>query len=240
MPLLSRVRFRPALIPTVFAISGLAVLLGLGSWQLARLEWKTALIAEFESRAHSQPLPLASIANSNPPRFQRITAQGSWLHDKEVHLTGRVFEGNAGYHIITPFQLNDGRIVLVNRGWVPEALREADTRRHTLIQTTTLEAIIRAPQPKPWLVPDNMPESRDWFTLNIADIRQYHRLGGTLITSFTLDAIRHGRGLPIGSGIDTNLRNAHLQYALTWYGLAAALLGVYLAWHIQQGRLGWR
>lgn len=237
----SRLSFRPAPIPTLCAISGLAILLTLGTWQVHRLEWKSALIAEFHAAAHAPAIPLTSIADTQPPpRFQRVVAQGTWLHDKETQLTGRVFDGNAGYHIITPFRLTDGRIVLVNRGWVPEEFRLPQSRPHTLIQTDSIEAIIRLPQPKPRLVPENQPQVNDWFTLNIADISRHHQLGDQVITAFTLDAIRKGRGIPIGSAVQANLRNNHLQYALTWYGLALVLASIYLIWHAQNGRLTWR
>ena len=242
----TRLTFRPALGATIFTAIGTAILLALGGWQLARLDWKTDLIAEFTARAHSRPLPISAIDPSAPPRFQRVTAQGQWLHAYEVQLTGRVFDGTPGYHIITPFRLGDGRLVLVNRGWVPEDLRLPQSRRQTLSADTNLhlDAILRLPQTKPWLVPANMPASNDWFTLLIPDLQrhitQQGGAGNQLITSFSLEAIRHGRGLPIGSRVDADigrLRNNHLQYALTWFGLAVALLAVYFVWHKQQGRL---
>ncbi|MCG8625982.1 MAG: SURF1 family protein [Proteobacteria bacterium] len=241
----SRLSFRPAPIPTFCTLCCLAILIALGTWQLQRLEWKSALIIEFEARAHTTAIPLSTVAHSQPPpRFQRVTAHGTWLHDKETQLTGRVFDGNAGYHIITPFRLTDGRpdgnIVLVNRGWVPERFRTPQSRPHTLTQSETIEAIIRLPQTKPWLVPDNMPHANDWFTLTIADISRHHQLGNQVITGFTLDAVRAGRGIPIGSAAHANLRNNHLQYALTWYGLALVLGGIYFVWHAQNGRFVWR
>ena len=233
--------FRPALWMTICSVIALVILIALGSWQMYRMQWKAGLIAEFETRAHAAPQDVMAIDVESPVRYQRVQVAGTWLHQHEVQLIGRTFEGTAGYHVITPLMLNDGRMVMINRGWVSQDYRMPDSRPFT--QTSdpvTFEGIIRLPAQKGYFVPENNLEKDDWFTLSIGDIARYRSLDDTLITSFTVDALR-GDGahkLPIGAAVDIALPNNHLQYALTWYGLALGLIGVYFAWHRSAGRLG--
>ena len=155
-------------------------------------------------------------------------------------MTGRTFEGNAGFHIVTPFTLDDGRMILVNRGWVSESYRDPAKRSFTLVEgETQIEAIIRFPNKKGYFVPENDPENGFWFTLVPAQIVSHLQLDGQAETGIYAAALRTSDEirLPIGARTETNLRNSHLGYAITWYGIACALIGVYLAFHFQAGRL---
>ena len=127
-------QFRPLLWPTLFALPALLVLLWLGTWQVQRLEWKNQLIEDFESRATAAPVDLPSGDVGPEMEFRRLALTGSYDHDREVFMTGRTYEGNAGFHIVTPFTLTDGRTVLINRGWVSESYREQDKREFTLVE----------------------------------------------------------------------------------------------------------
>ena len=85
---------------------------------------------------------------------------GMYDHDREVFMTGRTYEGNAGFHIVTPFTLTDGRTVLINRGWVSESYREQDKREFTLVEgEVTVAAILRFPGKRGYFVPENEPEN---------------------------------------------------------------------------------
>lgn len=232
--------FRPALWMTVAAVPALLILLWLGTWQVMRMQWKDALIADFTSRAMAEAIdpPANDLAASL--QFRRMIAEGRWMHDAEVQLIGRTFEGTAGYHVITPMQLQDGRILLINRGWVAEDYREPSARPSTLTEgEVKVEAILRLPVRKGRFVPENAPGKNDWFTLSIPDIAAHHQLGDKLITSYTADALRPEGPyvLPIGAAVEIDIPNDHWHYAMTWYGLALGLIGVYASWHHQAGRL---
>jgi surfeit locus 1 family protein len=156
-------------------------------------------------------------------------------------MTGRTYEGNAGFHIVTPFILEDGRTVLVNRGWVSESYRDPSKRAFSLVEgQTTVEAILRLPGKKGYFVPENDPAGGFWFTLVPEQIVAHLGLGDGAVTDYYAAAIRTSDvvSLPIAARTKLNLRNSHLSYAITWYGIALALLGVYLAFHHQAGRLG--
>ena len=159
---------------------------------------------------------------------------------KETFLTGRTYEGNAGFHVVTPLLLEDGRIILVNRGWVSEDYRDPAKRAFSQITgQTSVIGILRRPGVKGFFVPENEPENGFWFTLVPGEINQHLGLGDAAIDQFYADALRTSDvvTLPIAARTKLNLRNAHLSYAVTWYGIALALIGVYLAFHYQAGRL---
>ena len=233
-------KLRPLFWPTAVALPALLVLLWLGTWQVQRLEWKNNLIANFESRATAAPIDLPTAPVDGDMEFRRLALTGSFDHSQEVFMTGRTYEGNAGFHIVTPFTLTDGRVVLVNRGWVSESYREQSKRPFTLTEgETTIAAILRFPGKKGYFVPENEPENGFWFTLVPEQIVGHLGLQDVAETTFYAATVRTSDKikLPIAARTKTNLRNSHLGYAVTWYGIACALIGVYLAFHYQAGRL---
>jgi surfeit locus 1 family protein len=233
--------FRPFLWLTVVTLPALLVLVGLGTWQLGRLQWKNNLIDSFEARVAAPPVAVpASGAAINPIEFRQLDLTGRFLHDKEIFLTGRTYEGNAGFHVVTPFELADGRLILINRGWVSEGYKDPAKRAFSRVDgPTTVAGILRKPGQKGYFVPENEPAKGFWFTLVPAEINAHLGLGAAAINSFYADVIRTSAvvTLPIAAKTELNLRNAHLSYALTWYGIALALIGVYIAFHMQAGRL---
>lgn len=232
--------FRPSLWMTVFAIPSLLILLYLGTWQMMRMYWKEALIENFINRATATAIAPPVTDQAEDFQYQRMQVNGVWMHHAEVQLIGRTFEGTAGYHVITPMRLDDGRILMMNRGWVAQDYRRPETRPSTLVAgQVTVDAILRLKRQKGYFVPDNNPEQDDWFTLNIDDIIKHHDLGDQVITAYSADVLRQPGPyvLPIGAAVEIDIPNNHWQYALTWYGIALGLIGVYLSWHMQAGRL---
>ena len=168
-------RFRPFLWLTIVSLPALLVLVGLGSWQLQRLQWKNDLIASFESRAAAAAIAVpAADVGLEDVEFRRLALVGTFQHHKEVFLTGRTYEGNAGFHIVTPFQLDDGRIILINRGWVSEDYRDPAKRAFSQITgLVTVAGILRRPGVKGYFVPENEPDNGFWFTLVPSQINQH-------------------------------------------------------------------
>jgi surfeit locus 1 family protein len=233
-------KFRPLLWPTFFALPALIILLALGTWQVQRLEWKNQLIHDFETRATADPIELPVGAIAPEMEFRRLSLTGEFDHDREIFLTGRTYEGNAGFHIVTPFRLTDGRIILINRGWVSESYRDPAKRGFTLVEgETNIAAILRFPGKKGYFVPENEPDNGFWFTLVPAQMVAHLGLGVAAESDIYAAALRTSEkiSLPIGAKTETNLRNSHLGYAITWYGIACALIGVYAVFHHQSGRL---
>ena len=233
-------QFRPLLLPTLVTIPALIILIMLGTWQVQRLTWKTALIEQYTARSQSTPISLTELATPlTSAEFQRVRLSGEFAHDQEIFLTGRTYEGNAGFHVVTPFTDQSGRQILVNRGWVSEAYRDPAMRAFSVTDDIwTFDGIVRLPQRKGYFVPENEPDNGFWFTLKPDEIAAH--LGGENIeTAYYIDAVRGDEviTLPIAAELKIEVSNAHLNYAMTWYGLALALLGVYFAYHHGQGRL---
>ena len=230
--------FRPLLWPTLVAIPALLVLLMLGTWQVQRLHWKTALIEEFKARSTAEAIyPDFTDA---PIEFQRVEILGRFRHDETVYLTGRTYEGNAGFHIVTAFESTKGDVFLVNRGWVSEAYREPEKRPFTMSEDElVLDGIVRLPQRQGQFVPDNEPERGFWFTMKPDEVASFLGLGEAQ-QSYYIDAVRREGEkikLPIAAEVKIEVRNSHLNYAVTWYGIALSLIGVYFAYHYSNGRL---
>ncbi len=232
--------FRPLLWPTIISLPALIILIMLGSWQVQRLAEKTTLIADFTARTAAVPIPLPlGEIDLGTLQFQRVFARGKFRHDQEIYLNGRTYEGNAGFHVVTPFVTLEGTEILVNRGWVPESYREPSSRPFSIkAEETVLNGIIRRPQRKGYFVPENEPQRGFWFTMKPDEIAAYLQ-ADDMIVGYYVDAVREGEviTLPIAAVIRIDVPNAHLNYALTWYGLALALLGVYGAYHVSHGRL---
>lgn len=231
--------FRPRLWPTLFTVPAVLMMLGLGFWQLDRLAWKSALIDSFESRVSQPPVPPpATIEDIDEWRFRHVRATGRFLHDREIHLTGRPFEGNSGFHVLTPLVIEGGPTVLVNRGWVPMDRRRPESRPETLpAGEVTVDGIIQQAGRKGYFVPENEPGREIWFTVQIDEMAAH--LGVGPLADYYIDALRPHRRpseLPVGAVAEINVRNEHLQYAATWFLLAATLIVVYVVWHRQTAR----
>lgn len=230
--------FRPLFWPTFFAIPALLILLMLGTWQVNRLTWKTALIEEFQTRSQAEAIYPAF--EGPAIEFQRVALAGRFLHDKTIYLTGRTYEGNAGFHVVTAFQSVAGDVFLVNRGWVSEGYREPEKRPFSMTtDEITLDGIVRLSQRQGYFVPDNEPEAGFWFTMKPEEVARYLEMEQAQ-TGYYIDVVRQPDTeltLPIAAEVKIEVRNSHLNYAVTWYGIALSLIGVYFAYHHSMGRL---
>lgn len=233
-------RFRPTFWPTVVTVLALLTLLGLGTWQLQRLAWKTALMDEIRSRQAMEPMPLpATIADPPALRFRKVSVQGTFDHGREIHLFAHTKRGNLGYQVITPLQQADGTWVLVNRGWVPDARKDAATRAEGQVAgPVSITGTARPTWNRHMFLPDNNAATNHWFFGDIPAMAAH--LGLSVAPVFVeADATPNPGGLPLGGQTPTdNISNNHLQYALTWYMLAVALVGVYFVYHWRHDEAG--
>lgn len=152
MPLL---KTRPSLAMKISAGLSLVILLGLGSWQVDRLFWKQNLIESRQEQAHMAPIKVPTDTTLDPAMaFRAAYAEGVYLNDQEKYLMARTRRGNVGFQLITPLEQPDGRIILVNRGWVPQDYREPETRPESLIEgPVRVSGVLRLPKQKHWAQP---------------------------------------------------------------------------------------
>jgi surfeit locus 1 family protein len=221
--------------PTLATIAGLAILLGLGTWQLQRLRWKEDLIAKLATRMHAAPVDLAPVLASaqsgGDVEYTHTTATGQFRHDLEryVYVPG---QGDWGYHVLTPLVLGDGRAILVNRGYVPRTLLDPAKRAGGLqAGTVSISGLLRAAPPtRPWYIPAADAKTHTWSWPEIADIAgTVESAGLPTLKTHTMDAdAAAGPTPPLGGATRLELSNRHLEYALTWFALAATLAGLFL------------
>lgn len=253
-------RFRPTLWATLAVLPVLAVLVGLGVWQLQRLDWKAELIALRAERVVSPTLDLVPRSRVDriidpgrfdvrlPPEtglsviegdaaaleYRPIRLAGTFRHERAVHLVSRILNGRVGEHVITPLALAQGGVVLVDRGWVPPRAGADDARDYDRPEgRIVVEGHIRLFGERSRFTPDNAPQTDTWYWLDPAALAQ--RLDEEPVRAFYVQAAPAGADTPpIGSLPAIALRNPHLQYALTWFGVAGALVGVYVAFHTRR------
>ncbi len=226
--------FRPTLWPTVFTVPAVLLMLGLGVWQVQRLQWKEALIAERTERtsaaAIALPGPDGDIADAE---FHHVSLAGEFLHDKEMLLGARSLNDNTGYHVVTPLRLASGRVVLVDRGWIPLDRKTADKRpAGNVTGQVSLDGVVRFNGKQTWFVPDNRPDLNFFFWIDLPVMAKLANLPNTE-TRFFVEAgpAKNPGGFPIGGQTRINLPNDHLQYAITWFSLAIAPMVIYVLYH---------
>ena len=231
-------RFRPQFWPTVLTIPALIVLVGLGTWQVQRLAWKTELNETRTQRIEAPPIALPP-ADADPATFEfhRVRVAGRFLHERETYLAARSLRGNIGYHVLTPFVLADGRTLLVDRGWIPLDNKDPATRAEgQLAGEVEIEGVLRAAQKGTWITPENRPDKNHWYVVDVPAIARHLGLERTLPYFVEAGPAPNPGGLPIGGQTRVTLPNDHLQYAITWYALAVALAVIYVLYHLKAAR----
>lgn len=225
-------RFRPGLVPTLFTLVTVVVCAGLGVWQLERLHWKRHLIAEREAALAAPPvLPPRTAAEMTGMEFRRVTAEGEFLHDREILRVAAGPTGGSRFEVLTPLRQADGRAVFVNRGFIPIDLQDRAKRAAGApAGPVRVTGILRLPPPeKPSrFLPDNKPERNLWFWVDLPAMAAAARLSDVAPFYIVADATPNPGGWPKGRDVAEPLSNNHLQYAITWFALAIAALTVYL------------
>jgi surfeit locus 1 family protein len=236
--------FRPLPGATVTTIVALAILIGLGLWQIERLHWKLSLIAAIDERMAAPAMPAPRPADwpsldLKSLEYHHLRLTGRFDNAHELYYFTQDDDGNAGYDIVTPFALDTGGTVLVDRGFVPEARKDPATRKAGEIEgATAVTGVARAPQARGPFDAKDDPAKNIWFSRDPAAMAAALKLDRAAPFYLEADATPNPGGLPVGGRTRVNIRNEHLQYAITWFGLALVLVGVYLSWHWSQGRMG--
>lgn len=232
---LGRWQFRPGVWPTL-AAAGFAVLtFALGSWQMDRAAYKRELQARIDAGQRS---PIWEVDETPVVKsqilFRRISVQGKFDPRFQILLDNRIHDGVAGYHVLTPLRIEDGRrAVLVNRGWIP-----VGKNRSTLPLITTPLAEVKItglavdPDTRYFELSPTVPQNRVWQNLNF---QSYAAWSGLNLHPFVLQQSNDsGDGLLRAwprpdTGVDT-----HLSYAMQWYVLCATLVTLWLVLNVKR------
>ena len=232
--------FRPYAGVTIAAAVATAILIGLGVWQLERLQWKLALIAEVNGHMAAAPISLdaALKTGADSMQYRRVALSGRFDNAKEAYVFTTGAAGEPVYHVLAPFLTDDGHTLLVDRGFVPKD--RLDPASRTPVEgETRIVGVWRVPDAPGAFTPVPDQTHRIWYARDLHAIAAADHIKLAAPVVIEADAAPNPGGWPKGGQTVISFRNEHLSYAVTWFGLAAGLLGVYLAFHISKGRLGW-
>jgi surfeit locus 1 family protein len=218
---------RRMIAPLVFGLLGVSVLVWLGTWQLQRLAWKTAILAEIDARLAAEPVAVPPDATPEADRYLRVRATGA-IEPGELHVYTAAPGGGAGYRVIAPLHLDDGRLILLDRGFVP--IGEKDAPRH--VGPIAVEGSLAWPQETDSFTGPPDREKNVWLARDVPLMAE--ALGTLPILLVTASSDDPGQPMPLP--VTVNIPNDHLQYAITWFGLALvwALMTGYLLWRIKR------
>lgn len=214
----------------------------LGVWQLERLQWKLALIHQADSNLSEPPIPVAKALAFGPAaaQYRRVNLSGHFENSKEAYVFGTASGGMAVYHVVTPFRLSDGRVLLVDRGIVPERLRDPRTRPNGERQgEQRITGVWRIPDAPGLFTPAPNASQRIWYARDVEGIARNDHIKLAAPVLVEADAAPNPGGWPKGGQTIVRFRNEHLQYAIIWFALAAVIFGGWVSYHVSQGRLRW-
>jgi surfeit locus 1 family protein len=230
--------------PTLFALAGVIVLVGLGTWQVQRKHWKEDLLARIAVRIRAEPIAIARAAQQqragNDIEYLHVFAKGRFQHDEVRYLYAPAASG-LGWHVYTPLELQPGSIVWVNRGFVPDDKKSPASRSAGEVAgDVEVRGLIRQRRSTGLFTPQNDPQHNLWYWPDLAGLTASAFKPGTVeALPFSIDADAVPAppgGLPRGGVTRIDLPNRHLEYAVTWFGLALTLIGVYVAFALARLR----
>ena len=242
----------------ITVVLALAILLGLGTWQLQRLEWKTDLIARHQAAMKTDVVPVKSVAEIFPLMqegfYRKMQVTAGWDFQNALFFPAKVHNGEVGAHLYIPLQLADGTILFARRGWVPletaaayknwlelQKKQAVSDEGDSVITIQTFNGMLVPKFTRGMMRPDNSPKTNEWYWTDLPAMAAASGLDPTKVIPalFLEDGANDVKSSDVSppwltrlesDGCCANLdRNAHLEYALTWYSLAIVLLVIYFA-----------
>ncbi len=224
---------------TVFTAISIGLLLSLGMWQLHRLAWKDALIAKVEARTNSAPIPFTDAVRradaGEDMEYAPVVMQGSLLEQKQARVFG-TYDGAPGVYVFTPLETR-GVSVYVNRGFAPQSVAGddcfCDPNGNDEDRVTGYFRTAEQPSPPAsWFQLRGKSADGLWFIRDPAAFAAEAEIAAAPYYIDQFEVI--GRDWPKGGTTRLEFSNRHFEYALTWFGLAATLAGVWLAFSLQK------
>ena len=230
------------LVPAAVSLLGLVVLLGLGAWQLERKAWKEDLIATLDRRLKETPVelpPPAECAAMIPDHweFTRVLVRVQFLKQSDalVYTSGSAIRDDvkaAGYFVFSPALGPEGRQLVVNRGYVPARAYPAAGGVIDIV------GAVRFPEQPSWFVSAHDAAREVWTVRDPALMAKVKGWGEVAPFYIEQESPVPAGGLPHPAPLKVRLRNEHLQYAITWFGLAAVLLVMFAIWAVRRRPAG--
>ncbi len=200
--------------PLLIGLVGIAILLWLGTWQLGRLQWKRGILNDIETTIAADPQPLPRMIDPAAQRYQPVTLTGEIGGDTLAVLVS-VKQRGAGWRLISAFQTEDGRRILVDRGFVPVDRKDLPLQ----IGSVSIDGNLHWPDDRNSSTPDNDPATNTWFARDLTPMAEALETEPLLVVTRQMSPADQGvTPLPVDT---SGIPNDHLQYAITWYSLAA-------------------
>lgn len=218
---------RRMIVPLLFGLIGTAVLIFLGLWQVQRLDWKRGILDTIESRIAAEPVEVPSVPTRSEDQYRRVEASGV-IEPGEIHVYTAAPSGGVGYRIIAPFTLADDRKILIDRGFVPIGQKDASRPTGPISVRGSLL------WPDDGALDSNPPDlaKNIWIARDLPAMAAELGTEAVLIVAAETDPADGPDPLPV----TVNIPNNHLEYAVTWFGLAVVWAGMtlWLLWRIKR------
>ena len=193
----------------------------LGTWQLYRLQWKTALISEITFGLDSTPVKYSNTIKKN---YQRVVSEGKFNFEDQIYLYSLNESGKPGYDVITPYKTLKNENVLVNRGWINKNLK-GNSEINLKVNKVKITGLLREIYKANIFKPKNDLKNNIWFTLDANDLKE---LTGKQFPNFMIFLEKPTNKVPAPKKVSIDVPNNHLKYAITWYSIAISILFYYL------------
>lgn len=218
---------RRMIFPLALGLVGCAILISLGIWQMQRLAWKEAMLAEIEAKIHNAPLALPEAPDPARDRYLAVIAQGAFTGQVALVITSSR-DGVAGVRVIEAFQTDTGRKVLVDRGFLPDEERT----RAFAVEPAAVTGNLDWPRETDSYTPPPDAKTGLWFARDVPAMAKALGTEPTLIVAVgpVVDGIAP---MPVDTSA---IPNDHKGYAITWFSLAVvwAVMTGFLLWRIRQ------
>jgi len=235
-------------LPALFALAALVAFLGLGTWQIQRKAWKEALIETLDLRLSAAPVDLPprerwAALDAENDEFRRVKLTATFVPGAQalVYASGSALRSDAsgpGYWVFAPARISSGGVVAINRGFVPEGRQDPGTLAAGEVSTPlAMVGALRWPEPRGLFAPKDDPVRSLWFVRDPAAIAAAKSWGNVAPFYIELESPQPPGGLPHAGALKVNLRNEHLQYAITWYGLAVVVVVMFAFWLLARRRV---
>lgn len=221
------------LFPLLFGLLGVGILVWLGVWQMQRLDWKQSILADIDARITAAPVVLPNEFNQERDRFLPVVASGE-MTDDEIHVLVSQKQIGAGYRIISTFETDTGRRILVDRGFIKVDQKQANRP----VGAVEITGNLHWPNETGSSIPEPDLKAEIWFARDVPAMARFLKTEPVMIvareTSFENDPVS-----PLA--VDkAGIPNDHLQYAITWFLLAAIWLIMTLTflWRVRSVQKG--
>ncbi len=233
--MIGRFSFAPGLWPTLGAAALIALTLYLGTWQTHRGDEKEERQRLLEARIRETPLDLTgSVESADPLLYRKVRAAGEYDAAGQIYVDNQVYQGRAGYFVVTPLRLRDGAIVLVNRGWIARGAKYHEPPLAPApAGAVEVSGLATLPPARVLELGPQTVSGSVWQNLSIA---RYRAATKSAVVPVVVLADAPGTGLAaVRESPDAGVAK-HREYALTWFSLAALTLVLWLALNVKRTR----